>query len=212
MNATILLFTLLPLAYGGQVASVDLSKEKVPPHLSGTRSVRGGGLLGGARGAPAPPPIRLVLTRIIPRSTGVSTHYAVEVVMTNTGDAPVSIPVGTDTDSLLDARHQGRSTLVFSSALASSGKRLVQSGATSASNSDRPESSALLQPGDSVVFLLPVGIWPPDKAPTEEISVCVHQERKVVDGGTDWTEMAGPEIRSVNSLPLPRGSAPAPGR
>jgi hypothetical protein len=214
MTTKLLLLALLPLAYAGQVASVDLSKEKVPSSLPEVVSVRGGGILGRgqAHKPPEAPPIRLVLTRMIARSTGILTRYSVEVVMTNTGNVPMSIPIGTDTDSLLAPTQHDRSALEFTSALATSGKLLMQSGVASASSSEHPESSAALRPGDSVVFLLPVGMWRPDKAPTEEISVSVQRQRKVVEGGTDWTDSIGPKIRSENSLPLPPSPAPETGR
>jgi hypothetical protein len=63
-----------------------------------------------------------------------------------------------------------------------------------------------LEHGDSVVFLLPLGMWPANKVPPGKVVVSVQRERKVLDGGTDWLEVVGPVMRSENSMPL----APAP--
>jgi hypothetical protein len=214
MTSKLLLLAFLPLAYGRQVAFVDLSRpvrrpdtgpgKPYPPH---PEYLRGGGVVGhGAPKSPVPLPIRLVLTRIIPARAGIQVRYIAEVVMTSEGEAPISVPIGADADSLLASTQHNRRDLVFTAAFAKSGRGLAQSGATSASNSEHPESSASLERGDAAVFLVPLGNWSAEKAPPDAIIVSVQQKLKVVDGVTDWTEPVGPELRSENALPLP----PAP--
>jgi hypothetical protein len=66
-------------------------------------------------------------------------------------------------------------SLVFSAAYAKSGKPLPQGAATSASNQEHPESAALLERGDAVVFLVPIGNWAAEKVASEEISVSIRR-------------------------------------
>lgn len=206
MTPKLFLLALLPLAFGEQVAFVDLSK----PDLSSgqqyplrSENVMMGAVLGhGEKKTPASP-IRLVINEIIPERAGILVRYVAKVVLTNEGDAAMSVPVGPQADSLLEPAQHNRNALVFTAAFAKSGRALLQAGATSASNSEHPESSVILQRGDSAVFLLPLGSWPADRPPSDEIIVKVQRQRKVVEDGKDWTQYLDPIIRSENALPLP---------
>jgi hypothetical protein len=152
------------------------------------------------------PRIRLVINKIFPSRVGILVRYVGEVVMTNEGDTPLPVPIGVDEDALLNLTQHDREALFFAATFIDGGPALAQSGATSASNREHPESAVLLEHGDSVVFLLPLGMWPANKVPPGKVVVSVQRERKVLDGGTDWLEVVGPVMRSENSMPL----APAP--
>jgi hypothetical protein len=157
----------------------------------------------GEKITPPASPIRFVIRQIIPEWAGILVRYVAKVALTNEGDAPISVPIGADTDSLLEPPQHNRSALVFSAAFAKSDKMVVQAGAASASNSEHPESSVILHRGDSVAFLIPLGLWPAESLPSDEILVKVHWERNLLEHGTDWTENVGPVIRSENALPFP---------
>ncbi len=102
-----------------------------------------------------------------------------------------------------------RMSLAFSDGYAKSGKALAQGAATAASNQEHPESAVLLERGDAVVFLVPIGNWPAEKVPSEEISVSIQQELEIVGQGTDYTEVVGLTVSSENTLSLPAPPARA---
>lgn len=163
------------MAYGSQVAFVDLSHQHEASLSSGPHEGHGRG----GRAYDGPPqkayvePIRLVLTRVIATKEGSLARYVVEAVMTNTGDTPISIPVGTDDGSLLSPAWHDRHALAFSVTLGTGKEaRPVGAAGVSASNREHPESAVSLRPGDAAVFLLPVGSWMPGKVPTRK-SVCM---------------------------------------
>lgn len=210
MTSKFLLLAFLPLINGRQIAVVDLSRAETklsqpyPPH---SENVRGGGVLRqSAAKLSATSPLHLVISRIIPARTGAMLQYVAEVVITNTGGAPISIPIGVDADSLLAAPQHDRNALVFTAAL-EGGRELAQAGATSASNSEHPESLAKLEQGDSVVYLVPLGRWSAENVPADEVIVSVQLENKALKGDTDWADRVGARLRSENAMPLP----PAPG-
>ncbi len=128
-----------------------------------------------------------------------------EVVVTNTGTAPLSLPIGTDPVPLLEPSQHDRRFLTFSiTSLADARGGFAES----ASNSEHPETSALLQPGDTVTFILPLSPGPDMLKAAQagngpryraDLSLC----RKVIDNGIDYNEWLGDRIRSENALPLP---------
>ncbi|HVN03487.1 MAG TPA: hypothetical protein VMT86_03655 [Bryobacteraceae bacterium] len=209
MKAAFLMLALSPLAYGSQVTVVDLSGVRAgsPQGQTNCYMVSGGGV---ARPDWKPPrePIRLVLTRIITETDGPVVRYSVEAVMTNTGDAPLSIPVGTDAESLLAPGERDRQGLMFIPAVGQDRKQLCESEAVAASNAGHPETLLVLEPGDAALFLLPVGSWPPGKEPKEEVSVSFQRERKVIEKGTDCVAVRDEPMHSENSLALPAAKDP----
>jgi len=188
-----------------------LTKAKGPPYPSGTVSVRGGQVYDAQHALVEVPAIRLVLRKIVPVIDRAVVRYTAEVVLTYTGDAPISIPVGTDTDTLLAPAQHDRNALVFTTEFSDNPGQVI-SAAESASSSDHPESQVTVWPGDSVLFLVPLGSRARDDVPTGQVRVSMHRERKVVDGGTDWTESVGHVIQSENTLPLPPPPAARAGR
>jgi len=82
----------------------------------------------------------------------------------------------------------------------------------SASNSGRPESSAILQPGDTALFWLPAGVWgareesADQREPNPDVTVVLSLNEKVIDGGVDYNQMIGEEAPAQNSVPLPHGA------
>jgi hypothetical protein len=206
MTTKVLLFALLPAAYGSQVAVVDLSGVRAGSAQGQSHCYigSGGGVYDGPANWKSPDEVsvRLVLTRIVATKEGTQVRYAVEAVMTNTGDKPIPIPIGKDADTLLAPENHDRYGLVFTAALAQGRKDMYESMAVSASNASHPESSTVLGPGDAAVFLLPVGSWPTGKEPQEEISLSVRRERKTIAKGVDCVEGMGQPIHSENSLPL----------
>lgn len=209
MNARFVILMFLAVAFAKQVAFVDLSapprSEQTGPR---TFNVRGSRVYdGGLRGPqPGTPPVTLRLTRVTTIKDGTALRDIVEVVMTNAGRAPISIPIGTDATQLLAATEKDRRSFEFSVTLAKSGRIIAT--ATSASDSGHPESSAVLQPGDTAVFWLPAGSWlpsPPQEGEetNPEVRVSVSLNRNVLDKGKDWTELVGEPVHSQNTLPLP---------
>jgi len=205
MRGLLVLFPLL--ACGRQAARVDLATAKKTPEPQEvtTGYSRGGGVfdhLGPVQ--PDTPTLSVRLNRITMGSG--CCGNTVEVVVTNTGPAAVAIPIGADPVPLLAPSRHDRRYLAFS---ITSGDGAHRAGsATSASNSEHPETSALLEPGDTAVFILP--LYPGPRAieaaragmsPRFSVSVWLH--RQVIDNGKDWSEPVGHEIRSENTLPLP---------
>jgi len=213
--ATFTLLALLPRTHGKQAAFVDLSASPTAPEPKGQAvAIRGGGVLyhGNApRPLPGTPPVSLTLRRVISVRDGAAVKDIVEVIMTNVGKAPISIPVGTAPVSLLAANEKNRRFLDFSVRSGRNGRLLGS--ARSASSEGHPESTATLQPGDTAVFWIPAGIWRPDAATSEnaeaqEATLSVLLHRKVLENGTDWIEAVGEPVYSQNSLPLPHAATP----
>lgn len=211
MNLKFLLLALVSFAYSKQVAFVDLSAPaKTTDTGSRTGWVRGGGVLyhGNApHPLPGTPTVSLRLTRIITKKDGALVRDIAEVVVTNTGPAPISIPIGADPVPLLASTEKDRRFFVFDVTLGR-GAHYIGS-AVAASNTERPESSATLQPGDTVMFWLPAGGWLPNSEPPDrdssnrDVSVSVQLNRKTLENGKDWTEAVGDPVHSRNVLPLP---------
>jgi hypothetical protein len=141
--------------------------------------------------------ISLRLTRIL-----ANVQNACEIVVTNTGQSPIDIPIGSDTIRLLDSREEDRRYFVFAVTLGNDSHHIGL--AMSASNSAHPESRAMLQPGDTVIFKLPVTYWSGrEQSRGGKVAVLVLLNRKAIESGKEWTEAAGDVIHSENSLPLP---------
>jgi len=209
MRTHFLLFALLPLAYASHVTVVDLSGVRAGSPQGQTNCVMGSGyVLTNPDWKPPKEPIRLVLTRIIAKKDGPVLHYSVEAVITNTGDAPLSIPIGMDAASLLAPSERDRQGLMFIPAVGQDRKKLYEPMAVSASNAGHPETVLVMEPGDAAVFLLPIGNWPPGKEPKEDVSLSLQRERKVIEKGTDCVAVADAPIQSENALALPAVKAP----
>lgn len=197
-----LLIAFLLFTAGKKVAYVDLpSPPKTPEPSSNAVAVRGSGVLwhGNApHPSPGTPTISLKLNRIVILTNDPITKRAVEVFITNTGKAPISIPVGTDPIPILKPTALNRRYFTFTVTL---GKNTHVGFAESATSSDSPGTSVTVQPGDEIAFLLPV-IMPYRNQSEDEISASLQQFRKVMDKGLDWEETAGDLIKSENSLPL----------
>ncbi len=159
MSRMLSLLILFALAAGGaEVARVDLANAKRTPEPGGVRSSsgRGGGVLGHGKSVrPKTPTLSVRLTRIALNKDPF--RNTLEVVVTNTGTAPLSLPIGTDPVPLLEPPQPDRRYLTFS-IMSLDGAR--GGSAESASNSEHPETSALLQPGDTVTFILPLSPGP----------------------------------------------------
>jgi hypothetical protein len=194
------------LAWSRVVAHVDLTAPpKTPEAASSVYSVRGGGVLGhGGKPRPAAgtPPLSLTLLSVTPRTRNGALTAELEVALTNSGDAPVAVPIGTDPVPLLASGARGRRYVVFVVTL-QDGAHVGS--ATAASNDDHPDSVATLQPGDSVFYKLPLIAVSSDVAggSLRKVGVSASFNRKVLDRGVDWTEPAGDSIKSENSLRLP---------
>ncbi len=213
MAGKFLLLALLFFWGGKQVAFVDLCLPPKTPEPEGQiTSIRGGGIYdGGATAHPAAgtPPISVKLTQIITTKDGPFLRDTVEAVITNTAKSPISVPIGDDPVPLLGSTERGRWSFVFHVTIADEKNPRHIGAAVSAANSDHPESSVLLQPGDTVLFWLPAGTWMPKasgadpQAAIPEVSVSVWLSRKVVDNGRDFTDVVGEPVNSQNTLPLP---------
>jgi hypothetical protein len=212
MNARFLTLAFFLFGSGKQVAFVDLSLPARTPEI-GPQSghVRGGRVYDGGITGPQPgtPPVSLKLNRVISMKEDGFIKDVVEVVMTNIGNIPLTVPIGDDPVPLLQPTEKDRRYFEFVVTL-HEGKAVRGIGAVrSATNSNHPESSALLQPGDTVVFWLPAGTWQPTAPPTsesdanQEVSVSVSSNRKVIDKGRDVTDVLGEDVHSENTLPMP---------
>jgi hypothetical protein len=162
---------------------------------------------GGPRRSPETPSIGLKLTRIIKSTESPSLKDVVEVVLTNTGQTPISIPIGTDTVPLLAPTETERRYLSFA-VRAGPGIADTVATAMSAANSGHPESRAVLKPGDTAVFKLPISGYYMVGSKTAAadkltIGVSVTLNRKMIDGGIDYNEQIGDSINSDNVLPRP---------
>lgn len=212
MNAKLVSLAFLLLMSGRQVAFLDLS---VPPRTLEPSSHGGCGFGGGVLyhgNAPHPlpgtPPVSLKLTRVITAKDGPFIKDTVEVVVTNIGKTAISVPIGDDPVPLLAPTEKDRSYLEFKVTLA--GRKYPVALAKLASNSEHPESSAVLQPDDTVVLWLPGGKWDPkfqrEAGTSPEVSVSVTLMRKAVINGADCDGTIGEEVHSQNSLPLPNAA------
>lgn len=200
------LFTLT--ACGAEVARVDLANaKKTPePERDTTFHSRGGGVLGHGRSVrPDTPTITVRLTRIT-MSKDNRFGNTLEVVVTNTGPVPVALPIGTDPVLLLAPSQHDRRYLTFTIMSVDGAHR--GGSAESASNSEHPETSALLQPGDTAVFILPFFPGPRVReaaraGDSPQYRVSLWLGRKTMDKGADWSEPLGAQVPSENTLPLP---------
>ncbi len=185
------MFALLSAAYGSQVAVVDLSGVRGGSAQGQTHCYIGSG--GAVYDGPATwkspdeVSIRLVLTRIVATKEGTPVRYAVEGVMTNTGDKPIPIPIGKDADTLLAPENRDRYGLVFTAAFGQGRKDMYESA--------MPRSSCCRWE-----------VGRPEKEPQEEISLSVRRERKTIRKGVDCVEEMGQPIHSENFLSLPAAS------
>jgi hypothetical protein len=197
------------LAAGRQVAFVDLSQPPRTPDTSHEVHTRGGAVYDGGVTHPlaGTPSVSVKLNQIIETKEESFVKDVVEAVLTNTGTTAISIPIGDDPVPLLASTEQNRLYFEFAVKLLNT-KRIIDV-AVSASNSGHPESSAVLQPGDTALFWLPAGTWsrqtkPPVKSdPNPDLTVVLSLHKKVIDGGIDYNQMVGEEVPAENSLPLP---------
>lgn len=192
------------LARGQQVAIVDLTvPPKTPePANSITRSA-GGKAYDRPGPSPGTPTVRVRLLRITTYTERGSTKHAIEVLLTNIGSGPQSIPIGTDPNSTLAHGEQNRQYITLTVKTGSSPRDMVAS-QRAATSSTHPESISL-HPGESVLYRLPIPMSDSTGAgagkPIPEVTVSVQLHRIVVDNGEDWNLQVGDEITSENSLP-----------
>jgi hypothetical protein len=202
------------LSSGRQVAFVDLSQPPRTPETSHEVHVRGGGIYDGGVSHPLPgtPTVTVKLNQIVETKEESFVKDVVEVVLTNTSKTAISIPIGDDPVPLLAPSEQDRRYFEFVVKLVDK-KRTIDV-AVSASNSGHPESSAVLQPGDTALFWLPAGTWgaqtksPGQSEPNPDLTVVLSLYKKVIDGGTDYNQMVGEKVPAQNSLPLPHAAGP----
>lgn len=206
---TIVLIALYAALAGKQIAVVDLPAPweiKTQDNGPKTIHVRGGGRAYDSpvtRPLPGAPTINVRLGRVTQNPGGLFLTDSIDVVLTNTGDGPLSVPIGTDPVPLLRPPAKDRRVFFFNITLGKAGRRLGF--ASSASNGEHPESSLVVQPGDSVDFKVTF-LRPPEDAPahpTQEISASVRVNRNVLDKGIDWIEEVGEPVFSENTVPLP---------
>src|SRR5579862_879219 len=143
---------------GRQIAYVDLTRPpKEPPSTaSASFAFRGGGLIGHGTVAPlyTALPLSIKLIRFVPSTDRVSWKEAVEIIVTNTGAKAIYLPIGTEDVTLLVPTAKERRYFLLLVRLGDEASDIVGT-VMAASNSEHPDSSAILQPGDSVVFKIP---------------------------------------------------------
>ncbi|MBV9760723.1 MAG: hypothetical protein JO340_09170 [Acidobacteriaceae bacterium] len=174
--------------------------------------MRGGRIYDGGIKHPLPgtPTVSLRLNQIIETKDGTLVTDVVEAVLTNTGSKAITIPIGDDPVPLLKSGEPNRRYFQFAVKLANA-KRFIAV-VTSASNSGQPESSAVLQPGDTALFWLPAGSWrareesADQREPNPDVTVVLSLNEKVIDGGVDYNQMIGEEVPAQNSVPLPHAA------
>jgi hypothetical protein len=210
------------LAYGKQVAYVDLTlPPKGPLPATGTFCGVGGGVFDGPpkpHPAPGTPTVGLRISKVRRyENPGGYPQGFIEVVMTNTARTSIQVPIGAEVDSLMSPGQPDRHRLVFAVTL--SGRTRPAGFKSVASNAAHPETIATLQPGDAVIYKIPLAIpnpappGPNDKAPISNdkplmVGVSAQAEGRVLVHGDDCSTAIGDEVYSENSVPLPPIEAP----
>jgi hypothetical protein len=200
------------LATGKQIAYVDLTLPPKTPELntSGTQTNRhsGGGVYDRRAPDPQTPPVSVKLSRILSSADSGGPGDSVEVVLTNTGEKEITIPIGNDPVPILAPYATDRRELRFRVLAGEDAYDLVGWG-TSVSSAAYADSLAHLAPGDSVTYRLPIdrSIANRRRALRNgaglQLTVRVQLGRVIIDQGSDLHADAGGEIRSENSLPWP---------
>jgi hypothetical protein len=144
-----------------------------------------------------------------------TTLDSVEVVLANTSEKEIALPIGDDPDLTLAPYATDRSELSFVvvatniDVQAAPVTRMVGSGYAAAS-ATQSGTLAHVAPGDSVTYKLPINRWRADQARRLVqgaelqlgVEVVFHRVESKPDG-SDWYQTVGGTIRSENKLAWP---------
>jgi len=206
------------LASGKQVAYVDLTvPPRTPETIRGPETVGGGG--GGIAGYHDPNPqnlsARVKLGRLVSLVENGVPKDSVEVVLTNTGEKEIVLPIGDDPPLILAPYETDRRYLSFHVVAANvdtHGEIWVAwvGTAEAASSAAHSDSMTHLAPGDSVTYKLPIG------RPAAEYNRTLVQGAKLQLGvdvqlwlvknqpdGSEFHGVVGDTLHSENKLAWP---------
>jgi hypothetical protein len=162
MKPVLVVFALVfCMAEAQTVAFVDLSA----PHKAATpesfRPARGGNHGGACYDCPNQDafqpkfPLTAKLLWVVESSDPAPGKGAVEVLITNTSEDPIQVPIGVDTSPLLRSPAPDRRSVSFTICAGPCASNNTAGGSETAANSDYPATSVNLRPGESIVFKLP---------------------------------------------------------
>ena len=198
------------LASGKQIAYVDLTVPPKTPEINTSSIYRATGGRVYDRPGPDPRtmPVSVRLGRVLsPAEKGVRKD-SVEVVVTNTGEKEITVPIGDDPVPILAPYATDRRELHFTVFAGDESSDVVGFG-DSVSSAAYPDSLAHLAPGDSVTYRVPIDRSLANKkrellrGAGLQLTVRIHLGRVVIDQGSDLHSQVGDVIRSQNSLPWP---------
>jgi hypothetical protein len=211
---------------GKQVAYVDLTVPSRTPHLGSVTvgdgglvdrmSVSGGGGFGYHGGLdPRTLPVSVKLGRLVSVVQNGTARDSIEIVLTNTSEREIVLPIGDDPNLALAPYATDRSELSFVVVATNIDSqtapvaRMVGSGHAAASDT-HSATVAHVAPGDSVTYKLPINRWRADQARKlvqgAELRLGAEVEFGRVETRPDGTEAhigVGDTIRSENRLAWP---------
>ena len=162
MKPVLLAFALVFCAAEAQtIAFVDLSARHKASAPESFRPARGGNQGGACYDCPNQDafqpkwPLSAQLLWVVESSDPVPGKGAVEVLVTNTSEDPIQVPIGVDTSSLLKSPAPDRRSVSFTICAGLCALNNTVGGSETAANSDYPATSVDLRPGESIVFKLP---------------------------------------------------------
>jgi len=197
------------LASDKQLAYVDLT---LPPRtagvITGPISVSSGG---GDYHHPSPQtlPVSVKLNPVSSRVEAGVAKYAVEVVVTNTGEKEIALPIGDDPNSVLAPYQTGRRYLEFT-VMAEGAAAVMVGSAWAATSAGHDETIVRVGPGDSITYKVPINravanhVQAQSQSRELQLSVWMVPSRvETLPDGTEHHIGVGSMIRSENKTTWP---------
>ena len=197
------------LAAGKPVAYIDLSRPEPTSTAGASVAVKAGGPIGHGAAPTRPNPLSslaIKLNRITSSSSDVPWREAVETEVINRGAHPISIPVGSDTKSLLAPTMNERRYVLFQVRIGDDVRDEVVGTAQAASAKGEQQSTITVRPGESIVFKIPFDErLAADRLrvrgePSGRITLAISLWSMEIEGGTDFSERLTAPWASENGL------------